>query len=210
MTATIVALTKPYLQLVASRDGRCSRPLYRVEIVHPDNTRHLRDWSWDYDEAVLHSGWSCDASPRRCSSAERYRGKPMEGFWPGILGGFLAWIGTTFLAQPLVAFLHLRAGVARLLVLSEHQHWRMLMSQVSPSENTYGEETCSAAMQLQTFVATNHMFVSYLLAPLGFDLPRASEGLLQLAISNAGSPAESLRQQIARALRIQLAVHPRG
>ena len=53
MTATIVALTKPYLQLVASRDGRCGRPLYRVEVVHPDNTRHLRDWSWDYDEAVL-------------------------------------------------------------------------------------------------------------------------------------------------------------
>ena len=52
MTATIVALTKPYLQLVASRDRRCSRPLYRVEIVHPDDTRHLRDWSWDYAEAV--------------------------------------------------------------------------------------------------------------------------------------------------------------
>ena len=52
MTATIVALTKPYLQLVASRDGRCSRPLYRVEIVHPDDTRHLREWSWDYAEAL--------------------------------------------------------------------------------------------------------------------------------------------------------------
>ena len=52
MTATVVALARPYLQLVTSRDGRYARPLYRVEIVHPDDTRHLRDWSWDYGEAV--------------------------------------------------------------------------------------------------------------------------------------------------------------
>ena len=52
MTATIVALARPYLQLVASREGRAGRPLYRVEIMHPDGTRHLRDWSWDYGQAV--------------------------------------------------------------------------------------------------------------------------------------------------------------
>ena len=52
MTATVVALARPYLELAASQDGRCARPLYRVEIVHPDDTRHLRDWSWDHAEAL--------------------------------------------------------------------------------------------------------------------------------------------------------------
>ena len=52
MSAAVITLPKAYLQLVASRDGRCSRALYRVEIVHPDGTRHLREWSWDYAEAL--------------------------------------------------------------------------------------------------------------------------------------------------------------
>ena len=50
MTATVVALARPHLQLVAYRDG--GRPIYRVEVVHPDDTRTMRVESRDHAEAV--------------------------------------------------------------------------------------------------------------------------------------------------------------
>ena len=52
MTATVVALARPYLQLAAYRDGGTSRPVCRVETVHPDDSRHTRGESRDHAEAI--------------------------------------------------------------------------------------------------------------------------------------------------------------
>ena len=52
MTATVVTLARPYLQVAAYRDGGAGRPLYRVEAVHPEDNRHTRGESRDHAEAV--------------------------------------------------------------------------------------------------------------------------------------------------------------
>ena len=77
----------------------------------------------------------------------------------------------------------------------------MLQSQLSPSENAHGETARDLATQVLTFASTNHWFVCYVLTRYGVKLEKASGGLKQLAMSNAGSPAGPIRK-IAAALKI--------
>jgi hypothetical protein len=129
----------------------------------------------------------------------------MSGFWPGILGGFIAWVATMLVAHPLYALINLRTETARLL----HQYDStgrddrgMLATWLDERSAAYR----SCAAQSQAFAASQAL-VTFLagLPPWHWQPKEAGGRLWQLAPLGPGADERSsLRRAVAGALGLKL------
>jgi hypothetical protein len=129
----------------------------------------------------------------------------MSGFWPGILGGFIAWVATMLVAQPLYALINLRTETARLLHLHEPTgRDDRNMSAAWLDERSAAYRSCAAQLQAS---AASQALVTLLvgLPPLHWQPKEAGERLWQLAPLGPGAAERpSLRGAVAKALGLKL------
>ncbi len=93
----------------------------------------------------------------------------MAAFFYGILGGVVAWLATTFLAQPLSRFLSLRSETARLLSLYEDHYDVTDPDKEPPSANWIAERKHAYelnAADLRAFATAHVIFARFLQSPL--------------------------------------------
>src|SRR5215475_12441530 len=129
----------------------------------------------------------------------------MGGFLQGILGGFIAWVATMLVAQPLYALGNLRTETARLLHFYDptgNDDRRRSAAWIAERELAY--RSCAAQLQA---LAASHPFVTGLVGLWPFHwLPReAGEQLAALAPLGPGAAERgSLRSAVAEALGLRL------
>lgn len=124
----------------------------------------------------------------------------MGPFLSGLLGGFLAWIATTFIAQPLLNFIALRSAAAAVLVSYGYQTW-LIEHHGKGSLDGLRKEAKEIALRVRTFRATNSWFDRLILQPLGFELLTASACFTEMATAGPDTDPQH-GDAIARALRL--------
>jgi hypothetical protein len=126
----------------------------------------------------------------------------MRGFWPGVFGGFVAWVATMIVGHPLYRFVGLRGEVAKVLHLycpsvpdgrATEERWK--------SEREAALRTCTA--QLSAFAVTERIPTA-IVKVFRLDLQTAAENLNQLAAVSPQNPDRTgLRANVETALKIR-------
>jgi hypothetical protein len=124
-------------------------------------------------------------------------------FW-GFIGGVIAWFATTFLGQPIVAFIAARSEAARTMAQFEH------LDRYDPEREEFPDSIimdrqksmAAAGAQLVAFAHTNQLFIP-LLRKLKLWPQNAGNNLILLSQLNpAGVDNEEVRKDIMRQLRL--------
>lgn len=126
----------------------------------------------------------------------------MEGIWSGLLGGFIAWIATALIGQPIYMLCNLRGEAAKVLALYEPvppERGR----DTSPSWlEERAAEFKRIGSKLIAFAAT-HSLASALVKIFGIQSRLAGEAFMQLAEQGPGGDRRPmLRSTIAASLKI--------
>lgn len=138
----------------------------------------------------------------------------MIGFLWGLLGGFIAWLATAILGQPLYTFLNLRSEAAKILALYERQP--SLPPTLSPNravsleqwqlERKRSYQECGA--RLVALGAANFHVVTAILHRMRFYPEAAGMAFLMLSEQPADLHAP-LEENISSSLRLKASVSQR-
>lgn len=130
----------------------------------------------------------------------------MVTFLTGLLGGFLAWIGTTVLGQPIYKFLELRSAAAQ--AIARFDPYVASSRYVNPEAQSVQwlearkRDYLTCGVNLRAFAAT-HAYVAKLLHKCGYYPFIAGTSLIALAYQSPGSEERpKLRDEIASALHL--------
>jgi hypothetical protein len=116
----------------------------------------------------------------------------MVTFLTGLLGGFIAWIGTTIIGQPIYKFLELRTEAAR--VIARYDPYPASTNFVDPNatntqwleERRHAYLTCG--VNLRAYAATHASVVKWL-RKFHYDPDRA--GVYLIILGGSGRPQDS-------------------
>ena len=128
----------------------------------------------------------------------------MSGFFLGFIGGIVAWFATTFVGQPLLAFIAARSEAARVLAQYEE------LDRHNPVRDEFPEtividrrKSLSAAGAQLVAIAHAYQFLMPVLRKFKLFPQRAGSALILLSqMRPSGSHNEDERDAIMKALRL--------
>ena len=128
----------------------------------------------------------------------------MAQFFWGLAGGFVAWITTTVIAQPLLQFWRLRTEAARVISLYERRDFHSERPRDIDREKTRRLTYENCGSQLVAFDATYGPIIRFItMRRFPFAVLPAGEALIAASTAPEGSAAaQQLRDSVVKALRL--------